>query len=499
MAPNQTSVLSILSLILSALAVALFGTPAVVLGACFCGASVGVLFLYQMNSGRRPAKLTELLAAALLTGYCGGCAITASICGLDQHGITAPDYAVVPAAWVSYTIILALIACAVLLIAAWFEPKLFRPSEFVTVGRREEWLLWIGLTIVLTQVVAGQFGYEGASASEGTNRVTFLSEIAGSFLLIMLPLSAIGWMQASGFRRLRFGLIVLVSLVLTVPVGRRAFVYSLLVTAFAATQLSGVRLSISRQTKLLVGGVALAAALGATVLFLSIRLASDNLGPGNHPLSELTEETREVFQNPVFVYDVTIDNLEGRPFLLTQYLSLLTKGGNMPAPMYGADLAFGVKMLIPDYFYKLYGRNKDPLREINTEEGLANEHFHLPVFDDANSLLTAGVIDLGLFGIVVYPAAMCFFWRLLAFDVERICGRTGRLLFLLTALNLFLQAEVELGGYLVHARDTLIILGIWTVMPAILPVQGRKERSVMSWTPRLPGAATDMLSSDGRP
>lgn len=466
---NETSAFSILILILSALSIALFGTPAAVLAACICGASVGVLILYQMNSGRRPAKLTELMAAALLTGYCGGCAITQSICGLDQRGITDPNWVTVPPAWASFTIALVLIASVLLLVAAWFESRLFRASEFITVGRREEWLLWIGLGVVVAEILVGQFGYQGTTAEEGTGRVTFLSDIAGSFLLLMLPLSAIGWMQASGVRRFRFGFIALVSLILTVPVGRRALVYSVLVTVFAATQLSGVRSSFSRRAKWLGGIAGVVATLVVTVTFLGLRLATDNLGEGNHPLSEIVQETHEVFQNPTYLYEVTKENLEGRPFMLTQYLSLLTRDGDMPAPMYGADLRFSIQMLIPDYFYGISGHSKDTLREISTEEGLANEHFHLPVFDEANSILTGSVIDLGLFGIFIYPAGVCLLWRLLAFDVEWFCGRTAGLLFLLLALNLFLQAETELRGYLLDARNAIIILAIWMVLPAVIP------------------------------
>jgi hypothetical protein len=464
---NQFSLFSALILLLAALAIALFPTPAVVLVACLCGASVGVLILYLMTVGRRPAKLTEIMVAALLTGYCGGCAITQSFCGLDQHGIPYTSWAIVPPSWVSFTIALVLIACALLLVASWFEPRMFAVSEFIQVGRPEEWLIWTGVFLLLLEIFLGRFGYMGVAVQEGTGRVSILAEIAGSSIGIAFPLAAIAWMQSSGLRRFRFAVLGLLLLIVTVPTGRRALVYSVLVTVFSAAQLSGVRLSLSRQAKWMWGIIVPVGIFGATVVFLGLRMTVGNLGPGNHSLAEIVEQAGGVFENPSYLLTATEENLETRPFLLTQYLSLLTKGGNLPAPMYGADLKYYLEINVPDYIYHSFGRSKNNLRAIGGEEGLANEHFNLPVFDDANSVLTGSVIDLGLIGVAIYPIGACLLWRLLAVFVERFLGKKARFLFLLVALGTFLQAEVGLGGYLVSARGAFIVLAIWMALSAL--------------------------------
>jgi hypothetical protein len=464
---NQTSIFSILFLNLGALAIALFGGAAIVLIACYGGAFVGVLILYQMFTGRRPAKLTEILAASLLTGYCGGCAITVSFCGLDQHGVPIATGAIVPPAWVSYTIVIVLFACALLLIEGWFEPKLFEPSESIAVGWAEEWLIWLGIGLVLIEIYLGGFGYMGESVEQGTNRISVLADVAGSFLGVAVLLSAIGWMQSSGFRRFRFGLFTLAGLVVLVPAGRRALIYTLLVTVFAATRLSGVRVSLSRQAKWLWGIALLIIAFAGTVIFLGLRIATETLSAGSHPLTQIVQVAGDVFDDPSALLRATQGNLESRPFLLTQYLSLLTKGGDMPDPMYGADLKYNIELIIPDALFRLSGKNKDTLRAISTEEGLANEHFHLPVFDDANSILTGSVIDFGLIGIAIYPIGVCLLWRLVAVPIERLLGRKARLLFLLIALGVFLQAEIEISGYIRGLRSALIVLGTWLVLSAI--------------------------------
>lgn len=464
---NQTSIFSVLCLVLAALAIALFGGTAIVLSACFGGAFIGVLILYQMFIGRRDAKLTEILAASLLTGYCGGCAITVSLCGLDQRGIQNASWAIVPPEWVSYTIAVALTACALLLVAGWFEPKLFHTAEFLAVGRAEEWFIWLGVGLTVLEIYLGRYGYMGQAVEQGTGRISPLAEIAGTFLSVTVLLSAIGWMQASGFRRVRFAVFTLTGVAVLVPTGRRALVYTLLVTLFVATRLSGVRISLSRQARWLWGITTVALVLVATVAFLGLRLATDNLGAGNHSLLEITEVAGDVFNDPSSLLAATKDNLESRPFLLTQYLSLLTKGGHIPDPMYGADLKYNVELIIPDALYHLFGDSKDTLRAIGTEEGLANEHFHLSIFDDANSIFTAGVIDLGLPGLAIYPIGVCLLWRIFAVPVERVLGRKAGLLFLIIALETFLQAEIEFSGYIRGLRSAVIVLSTWLVLCAI--------------------------------
>ncbi|HEX3986240.1 MAG TPA: hypothetical protein VHX13_06455 [Acidobacteriaceae bacterium] len=461
-------VIGILILLVAALATLLVGgAPPVVLMACICGASLGVWLLYQMNSGRRQVKLTEILAAALLIGYCGGCAITQSLSGLDQSGVTFAGWNTVPASWAAYTITNVLLASALLLLAGSAEPALIRDGEIIRVGRQEEWLIWIGMGIVILEIFLGQFGYQGTTAEEGTSRVSFFGELSASLLLLMLPLSAVGWVQSSGIRRFRFGFTALISLILIVPVGRRSLVYCLLVAVFAAMRLSGVQISVGRLTRWVWSALAIVVIFTLTVLFLSLRIAVDNLGPGNHPMAQIVPQIDVALQNPEFLLRTTKENLESRPFLLTQYLSLLTKGGNAPEPMYGSDLKFSIEEAVPDVLYGLLGRSKNRVRAIGAEEGLANEQFHLPVFDDANSILTSGFIDLGVFGLALYPIGICLLWRILLVDVRIVLGKKARLLLLLIALNTFMQAELALSGYLVEIRNGLIILALWICLRSI--------------------------------
>lgn len=452
-------------LLTAALALMLSESPAVVLICCAAGAAIGVYLLYQMAAGRQALRITTIIAAALLIGYCGGCAITQSFCGLDQSGVAGADWVVVPPDWIVFTIRLVLIASILLLCAAIVEPPL--RVDRLEVTPLTERFLWIALIIVMSGIIGGSFGYEGTAAQEGTGRVSFLSDVSSEFLIIISPLAAIGALQSSGWRRLRFAFLLGAALLVTIPTGRRDFVYIALITAFAAARLSGVDIHLTRRGKWLTAVASIAVALLVSVVFVAIRAADMALGPGGHPLAYILDEAGySTLADPGDVVRSTAENLEIRPFFLTQYLSLLTKGGHTAPPMHGTDAIFAAKMAVPDVIYDMTGHNKDPIRAIESEEGLANEHFGLPVYDYANSILTGGWIDFGLAGVLLYPLAVCCFWRLVMY-IAGTAGPTARFMAVLVALTTSLKSEMELKVYLISARDVLIIVVMWKAISLI--------------------------------
>ncbi|MFP5226670.1 MAG: hypothetical protein ACLGXA_03505 [Acidobacteriota bacterium] len=467
---GQSYALYICILVLSVLALALSGSAPVVLTCCLMGAAIGVLLLYQTFIGRHQARLTAILASGLLIGYCGGCAITQIFCGLDQSGVTEAGWNTVPPIWVGFTIKLALGSSSLLLCAASVEPAIFKKSDRILVTWQIERLLWIAVSVLAFGVISGSFGYMGAYTQEGSGRVGVLAEISNELLMITAPLSIAGVLQSSGWRRYRFALIAVFAFIVAIPAGRRDFAYDVIVTIFIASRLSGVRVNLSKAVKWMWFLTAIMIVAVTGFIFMGLRMASGLLGPGKHSVAEIVgQASRTVADNPRDVIITTAENLESRPFLLTQYLSLLTKGGNdVRLPMYGADISQAVKMDIPDVIYTAIGRSKDPVREVGAEEGVANEHFNLPVFDDANSILTGGWIDFGLAGVLLYPLILCFLWRAISFAVGEILGATARFIVLLVAINICLQAEIDLGGYIVSLRDAGIIAGAWALL-SLLP------------------------------
>jgi hypothetical protein len=263
---------------------------------------------------------------------------------------------------------------------------------------------------------------------------------------------------------------------MAVPIGRRVVGYSLLVSAYAAVRLSGKHFRVSLGRKVLVGTAGLIVAAVASFVFLGIRMATDQMESGNHPISTILDTaTHTSFTDKQSLAIALTENVASRPMLLTQYLSLLSKGGDTPAPMRGQDALWSIKNTVPDVLYSAFGSSKDNVRLVGSEEGLANEHFGLPVFDDANSLFTGGLIDFGLLGLIAYPLIACFIARGFFFVVSCTLNSEGQLVLLLPMLWFFLTAEIELAGYFTELRDLIILLAFWAALYSVPKFTGRRQ------------------------
>jgi hypothetical protein len=135
--------------------------------------------------------------------------------------------------------------------------------------------------------------------------------------------------------------------------------------------------------------------------------------------------------------------------------------------MWGSDAAFSVETVIPDFFYTVFGLDKSPVRNINSEEGLANEHFGLPLYDDANSILTAGIIDFGIAGVILYPVLICFGFRAFLHGVHIGFGEEGKFLAILSIMPLFISTENGLVAYLGSFRNVAFLLIPWALIHAL--------------------------------
>jgi len=164
--------------------------------------------------------------------------------------------------------------------------------------------------------------------------------------------------------------------------------------------------------------------------------------------------------------DYLSDNLRTRTFVVG-YLALLGRGGITAKPMLGQDALFCVQLITPDIFYKLAGSDKTEIRRTGSEETLINERFGLPVYDDANSVLTAGFADFGLLGVALYPLLICAIPRILLWmcdaAFEPLVGTSWRLLLLMV----YFQTEVEMDGYLGCFRDMAYVAVLWSLVGAL--------------------------------
>jgi hypothetical protein len=279
----------------------------------------------------------------------------------------------------------------------------------------------------------------------------------------MPSLVTIGFLQSTGRRRARFAILMVLCFFAELPLGRGYMFYCLVVCAFAALSF----LFLMVVTNFVVMALRMAS-------YEIQRDKSSEMVAGS--LSDMVPGSIKILNtNSSGVSSELANNLRERTFVIG-YLSLLAHGGNTPQPMWGSDAIFSVEAVIPDLFYSIFGLTKDPVRNIDSEEGLANEHFGLPVYDDANSILTAGIIDFGIAGVILYPIILCFFMRGFFHGVRIAFGEEGRFLSILCLMSLFIGTEIELATYLSSVRGVMFLLIPWALVHSLPDFLGNSRQ-----------------------
>jgi hypothetical protein len=231
--------------------------------------------------------------------------------------------------------------------------------------------------------------------------------------------------------------------------------------------------------KVFLGLASIAILVFSSIFFYGLREANWQMCEGTHSIGQLVEmAAATTFRSPGEIVDELGENTPDRAAFEVRYLSWLGRGGNTPSPLLGQDFLLGLEMAVPDKIYSVVGANKDAARSIGTEEGLANEHFGLPDDDDANSILTGGIIDFGLTGVLIYPLLVCFLTRLLLSLASTALKPEGQIVLMLSAMTLFSLSEVEVGDYLLGLRNMAILGVVWGFVHWLPRLTGRRR-----WAP----------------
>jgi hypothetical protein len=445
---------------------------------CVAGACGGGWILYGFISRALPVRLTWMLATALLIGYCAQTLFNQISAVLAGEGVLA--YIGVDTDWVAYALMLVMLACIVLLLAGWAEPPLIREQHIVALSWKQERFLWVCVALVGIAYLRSDFSYGGTVVDPGSSKVDIFGGLVSDIIPILAPLAMIGIVQSSGWRRLRFVAIGLMSFLAMIPTGRRNLIFALPIIFIAGAILSGREWRQNRQRsgvrRVFLGLGSVAAVAAASLFFYGLRMATWQLGEGTHSISTIVgTAVATTFRSPGEVVANQSENLQDRTAFEVRYLSWLGRGGNTPSPLMGQDFLLGAKMAVPDRVYRVLGTNKDAARNIATEEGLANEHFGLPDSDDANSILTSGIIDFGLAGVLVYPLLVCLLARLLLSLGSAVLKPEGQIVLILSAMALFMLVEQEVGDYLQELRNMAILGVLWGSLARIPKLIGRGD------------------------
>ena len=458
---------------------ALFPSAFTVVLSCVAGTGGAIWIIYGFMKRTLPIKLTWLLCAGLLADYCANMIINEGAAVLEGYSPVA--LIGVEVSWAAYALMLVMLACAVLLLSGYAEPPLICDWQAMPLSSKGERFLWVGLLLIAISIFRGSTSLNGTVAAEGTGRITILSSLAGTLHGLVLPLAVAGAIQSAGMRRLRLSAIALASFIVAATADRRALIFLVLVAFMAVPALIDprwrIRWRLSFPKKVILVLITIIGLGMGIFAFYGLRMATWEMGEGNHSVVSIVESAAATsFRSPGEIGTALADNVSDRTAWALRYLSWLSRGGNTPSPMLGQDIYQGARMAVPDAVYHLFGQSKDAVRHIGEEEDVANEHFGLPDEDMSNSILTGGIIDFGVPGVLLYPVCMCF----LAFGIvalsRHLLNREGQIAVAISFMLMFISSENTVGGYIVGLRDTLIVGFIWRLLYWIPSLSGPRRR-----------------------
>lgn len=434
-------------------------TDSMLLVSSIAGSAAGAYTLWDLVFRRAPLRISNVLAMTLLLGYCAGAAN--SWLTVPRAGLTLASFFFRDTAAVSRGMASVLLACGILYcVGEIFEKPIFGEEFRVPLDNRTYVLIVAGTGLMVLAYVTGATGYMGA-VTGSSGQLSIFSAFSDWFSSALFALSiCVFFNTPKGFQRTIIGALVAVQILLLVPLGRRVLLFAILLAIFAL-RFGEHRFRLSFVKKAVYGAAAVAVFMVGSTAFYYLRVAG-NATHGTLPFmqrAQMAVELRET-RNPAEIDALIKKNVEKRTFILG-YLSDLLDASEKSPPAMGQDLVGMIKLVIPSALLT----DKDRSFQ---EETLADETWGFSYVDEANSVLTAGAMDFGLIGIILYPLLIVFMLRGFIEIVGAWLPPLTSLVVALATLGIVLETEIQISGYFSAIRDGIlfaILISILSLIP----------------------------------
>jgi hypothetical protein len=410
-------------------------------------------------------KVYDVLGMALVLAYGTGTLNSLVTYAMDNNDLLLSSS--VNEYWLSRTLGLATAAAGFLHVVGRFDSKgyVFPKIDSIELkSNRAIWFVGIIAVIAITFIATGKLGFMADLASkEGYVGVSSTTAI---ILDLMTPAGALalyfGRKVDERYKKVIFITVAILLLVIQFGLGRRIFVFSLLVYVMAAVLAKRPKKLFSVQNiTMLLAIVMLVQA--ATTAFFVLRVARYSFKASHKPPSivEMIPEAIKIYKDRdrLYIAEQIHENLSSRTFVL-EYLATLTERSTEIEPTYGQNLLRAAVVATPIILY--WGKYKNPL--FGSEEDLLNRHFRMPVWDASNSILTASVGDFGEVGFFVMPVILCFIFSMYLRIAYTLATPTSGILVSFFICKVLLSVEEDVVAYFTSSRSVFIILAItWLV------------------------------------
>ncbi len=422
---------------------------------CFVATGVGFWILWDFLFRDTVLRLTRVSAMGCLLGYSGGTLNTWLT--LPRAGYSLASRTGLMRGELSRGVAATILAAVLLLaVGELLERPLLDASHSFVILPGLKRIALAALIAIVPMVASGKLIQGGLSLSSAGHAgvMTVLFNYIVIPTVILSTLIFLTEEKRSG--RFFWGAIALLLWVLQLDLGRRNLVYAAVITVALARH-AGYQWNRLSFRQIILIGFGGAFLVGGFLMYQLMRVASYgeenvNLGEQLSTVATWAEQGRAW----KIATASTQQNLEGRTFVVWWFSDLLQLSSTYPTA-HGRDTAVQMEEAIPSFFL----RNKTTVQE----EEIASEQFGRNYPDQSNSLMTAGVIDFGLVGAIVYPLVFVF---AASFGIHWIRDALEHEIFvygLMVALLSTIATEMTLTGYVGSIRNTFILaVGLYAIL-----------------------------------
>jgi|SRR5271155_1059224 len=412
------------------------------------GSSVGLYTLWGIAIRRGPIRFSHLICISNTVGYCLG--VVNSWLTIQRGDLTLAAYFHRDPEAVSHAMAAVLISSGILYaLGEIFETPIFGQNFLLPLDNRAALFVPLGTALVIVGYITGQLGYMGATAAANGGHMSILGGALGWLFPTLFAFTCICILEwPKGMMRRIFAVMLAIQFLLIVPMGRRNLVYFVLLGVIA-TRFSSFKPKWSFPRKAVYAAIVLVVVgVGATA-FYYLRYAS--YGKHRVSLVDRISLAWTLFEsgNTTKANESLKSNLQKRTFVLG-FVSDLLDASFRIEPAEGRNALHEFQLVIPSALWA------DKSTFLYTEESVANTTYGFNYKDEANSLYSAGAIDFGIWGMIIYPIVISALFRLMA-EIMRV--NMPEVVATLVVLFLAYNALLTEAGLWIHflaIRDSLL-------------------------------------------
>ncbi len=434
------------------------GTDTSMIGGGLILAGVAVFLLFDLLGRRSPLRVSTILAITLGLAY--GLGTVNTWYTLPRGDASLGEFLHINPTDLSHAMGSVMTSVALLLgLGELLEKPVFGEDFELKFTNRAVVFLTIGTIILGASFAHGSTGFMGGTVGEDgeIGRVGYLASLSEWLSGSLFAMSVCITLNTKGkFTRIYTRLLSILLFLMVFPLGRRQMIFAVLL-ALLTLRLGGYKVPFSWIKKTVLLG-----ALGMLIYFASIgffylRIAGYGL---LRPTLVQRVTAALALANTRSYSDIKEEfskNVQTRTFILGFLGQLEGYTDTMPAA-HGYDIEHQFQLALPSILF--------PSKDIFfSEEGLANELFGANYIDEANSILTAGAVDFGIWGMFAYPLLVVLMIRVFFEYFSQAVPVFASCFVIVASFSILLEPELAADSYFLVIRSGILFgTVVWILM-----------------------------------